>query len=414
MVGSTMSGAGAVDVPQVKEGFTYDDALGTSFKVLAACDSYRKNPETGGWTNMSDDAAFMAQQVANGLDLKVVGVVKPSPTAKSAALSQGIAYTHGLTDELMARAANSEIVKQQLADPAVDVFTGKPFATLQEEAKRGVDLASLFTVDEAGLRSAFKVDASKLGAGLDLSGFDFAGIDLGGIDIDVSGALESVDLSEVLAGAPMPNLEGILGDLESDPVLDKAQLEQVSKLSGEFVQRFATAWLRGHGDGLRPGSPDFGEKLVEQFIAYAKSDAPEGGAGLLEQVEAVAGKPVADRLDKIVRAYVQDDLAPYMATALKGVADQVSRQLADAIGSQLQAGLGRAWRPWRRSSGSALPCPSGAPSRWTARPSRTPSVSTWMPRTWRRSWRATPTRASSHTRATWRRWDTPTPPIPRP
>ena len=342
MVEGTMSGAGAVDVPQVKEGFTYDDALGTSFKVLAACDSYRKNPETGGWTNMSDDAAFMARQVANGLDLKVVGVVKPSPTAKSAALSQGIAYTHGLTDELMARAANSEIVKQQLADPAVDVFTGKPFATLQEEAKRGVDLASLFTVDEAGLRRAFKVDASKLGAGLDLSGFDFAGIDLGGIDIDVSGALESVDLSEVLAGAPMPNLEGILGDLESDPVLDKAQLEQVSKLSGEFVQRFITAWLPAHGEGLRPGAPDFGEKLVEQFLAYAKSDAPEGGAGLLEQVEAVAGKPVADRLDKIVRAYVQDDLAPYMATALKGVADRISRQLADAIGGQLQAGLGRA------------------------------------------------------------------------
>ena len=41
---------------------------------------------------------------------------------------------------------------------------------VQEEAKRGVDLASLFSVDEAALRAAFKVDTSKLGAGLDLSG----------------------------------------------------------------------------------------------------------------------------------------------------------------------------------------------------------------------------------------------------
>lgn len=179
MVERTMSGSGEVHVPEVDADFTYDDALGTTFKVLAASDSYRRNAETGGWTDMSDDASFMADQVSQGLDLKIVGIVQPSPTAKSAALSQGIAYTSGLTDELMKRAANSEIVRAQLAEPEVDVFTGKPFATLQEEAKRGVDLASLFSVDEAALRAAFKVDTSKLGAGLDLSGFDFAGLDMG-------------------------------------------------------------------------------------------------------------------------------------------------------------------------------------------------------------------------------------------
>ncbi len=160
MVDSTMSGAGEVDVPKVDVDLTYEDALGTSFKVLAASDFYRKNEETGGWTDMSDDEAFMAQQVAGGLDLKIVGVVQPSPTAKSAALSQGIAYTHGLTEELMARAANSQIVQQQLGNSYVDVFTGKSFATLQEEAKGGVDLSSLFSVDESGLRAAFSVDAS--------------------------------------------------------------------------------------------------------------------------------------------------------------------------------------------------------------------------------------------------------------
>ena len=341
MVERTMSGAGEVHVPEVDADFTYDDALGTTFKVLAASDSYRRNAETGGWTDMSGDASFMAGQVEHGLDLKIVGIVQPSPTAKSAALSQGIVYTSGLTDELMKRAANSEIVRAQLAEPEVDVFTGKPFATLQEEAKRGVDLASLFSVDEAALRAAFKVDASKLGAGLDLSGFDFAGLDMGGVDIDISSALEGVDLAGVLSAAPMPDFEGILGDLASDPVLDKVQLEQVSKLSGAFVQRFLMAWLPEHGAGLRPGEPDFGEKLVEQFVAYAGSTAPEGGAALLDEVTAVAGKPVAERLDKIVRTYVSDRLAPYMATALKDVAAEVSARLATAVGAQLQEGLGR-------------------------------------------------------------------------
>ena len=341
MVERTMSGSGEVNVPEVAEDFTYDDALGTTFKVLAASDSYRRNAETGGWTDMSDDDSFMAGQVSQGLDLKIVGIVQPSPTAKSAALSQGIAYTSGLTDELMKRAANSEIVRAQLAEPEVDVFTGKPFATLQEEAKRDVDLASLFTVDSAALKSAFKIDAAKLGAGLDLSGFDFAGLDMGGVNIDISSALEGVDLADVLSGAPTPDFEGILGDLASDPVLDKAQFEQLSKLSGAFAERFLMGWLPEHGAGLRPGEPDFGEKLVEQFVAYAGSAASEGGAALLDEVAAVAGKPVAERLDDIVRTYVRDDLAPYMARALKDVAGQVSAQLAAAIGSQLQEGLSR-------------------------------------------------------------------------
>ncbi len=341
MVERTMSGAGEVDVPEVAEDFTYDDALGMTFKVLAASDSYRRNAETGGWTDMSDDASFMAGQVNQGLDLKIVGIVQPSPTAKSAALSQGIAYTGGLTDELMKRAANSQIVRAQLAEPEVDVFTGKPFATLQEEAKHGIDLASLFSVDEAGLRAAFNIDAAKLGAGFDLSGLDFAGFDMGGVDIDISGALEGVDLAGALSGAPLPDFEGILGDLASDPVLDKNQLGLVSKLSGVFVQRFITGWLPAHGTGLHPGEPDFGERLVEQFVAYSRSTEPEGGSALLDEVAAVAGKPVADRLDKIVRAYVGDRLAPYMTTALKDVADAVSAQLATAVGTQLQEGLGR-------------------------------------------------------------------------
>ena len=341
MVERTMSGAGEVHVPEVDADLTYDDALGTTFKVLAASDSYRRNAETGGWTDMSDDASFMASQVEHGLDLKIVGVVQPSPTAKSAALSQGIAYTSGLTDELMKRAANSEIVRAQLAEPEVDVFTGKPFATLQEEAKRGVDLASLFSVDEAGLRAAFKIDAAKLGAGLDLSGFDFAGLDMGGVDIDISSALEGVDLAGVLSGAPMPDFEGILGELGKDPVLDENQLKQVMDLSSEFVRQFVTKWLARPGQGLDPSSPDFGRDLVEQFIAYAKSDAPEGGAALLEQVAAIAGEPVANRLEEIVRAYVGSDFAAYVKKALDDIAAQIGGELSTAIGAQLQEGLGR-------------------------------------------------------------------------
>ena len=351
MVESSMSGTGEVEVPEADVDFTYDDALGTSFKVLSPVDSYRKNDETGGWTDMSNDADYMAEQVERGLDLRIVGVVQPSPTAKSAALSQGIAYTPELTRALMDRAADSEIVRQQLANPEVDVFTGKSFATLQEEAKRGVDLESLFTVDEAALRSAFSFDAAALSQGLDLSGFNMAGLSLPSVDIDLSGALADVDIESIIAGAPAPDLSGILGDLGSDPVLSPEELERVAELSGAYVQGFVTHLMNGGGAGLDPSAPDFGEKLLTVFAAYAQTDEARS---TLDAIADIAGKPVADRLERIARAYVSDQLAPYMAQAFTGVFEQVGESIGQAVSSQLQSGLGAAMGAFAEQLGPQL------------------------------------------------------------
>lgn len=354
MVDGTMNGAGEVDVPKVDVDFTYEDALGTGFKVLAASDFYRKNEETGGWTDMSDDEAFVAQQVASGLDLRIVGVVQPNPTAKSAALSQGIAYTRGLTEELMVRAANSQIVQQQLANPDVDVFTGKSFSTLQEEAKSGVDLSTLFSVDESGLRAAFSIDTSKLGAGLDLSGFDFSGIDMGNVNIDLSGIAGSLDIEGIVVGAPAPDISGILGDLAEDPVLDRDQMEQAATLANQFVQGFVTRWLPAHGEGLDPSADDFAVKLLAQFAAYASSADDDGGKVILDQIVQVAGQPVADRLDKITRDYIENQLAPYMQGAFEKMLGQVSSEISNAVSSQLQAGLTGAMAQMASNMGTQL------------------------------------------------------------
>ena len=78
MVSSAMSGtAGETEIAEKDVNFTYDDALALDFKVLAPSDLYRRNTETGGWTDMSSDADFVAEAVDGGLDLHVVGVVRP-------------------------------------------------------------------------------------------------------------------------------------------------------------------------------------------------------------------------------------------------------------------------------------------------------------------------------------------------
>lgn len=109
LVNSAMTADGGVETPETGTDFTYDDALSTTFKVLSPADAYRKNEETGMWTDMSGDADFMTAKVADGIDVRIVGVVRPNETANASALSPGIAYTHALTRQLMERAADSQI-----------------------------------------------------------------------------------------------------------------------------------------------------------------------------------------------------------------------------------------------------------------------------------------------------------------
>ena len=327
MVEATMTASGNVDVPDNDVTFTYEDALNKSFKVLSPSETYRANAETGGWTDMSDDAEFMAQKVADGLDLKIVGVVRPNETADSNALSAGVAYTHGLTEELMARAASSDIVRQQLADPNTDVFTGKSFDELQDEAKKGVDLGSLFSVDQAKLRSAFTFDTSKLG------GVDLSGIDMSGVSIDPAAISSSLDVSALVAGAPTPDFSPIFGDADGniDPALTADQIGQIVRLAGQLTQGFVTWWGQ-NGTTTDPSDPNFNAIVGEKFKEYLATDEAKA---ILAQISAIAGPELSDRVQQVATDYVQNQLAPYLQDFFSKFAEQVSA----SVSAQLQASM---------------------------------------------------------------------------
>ncbi len=327
MVTTAMSGtAGETDIGHEDVDFTYDDALALSFKVISPADEYRANAETGGWTDMSSDAEFMAAAVEGGLDLRVVGVVRPNESTDAKALSAGIAYTHGLTEALMERAASSKIVQQQLANPETDVFTGKSFATLQEEARKGVDLESLFSVDEARLRSAFSFDTSGLSAA-----FDPSGIDLSGVSVDLSSVASSIDVESLVAGAPSPDFSSILEEAVADPPLSLEQLEEAARLGGELTSGFVRWWGESAG-ALDPDDPAFVQGVVDLLGQYLETEEAQA---TLAQIDAVAGAPVRERVDQIVRDYVSGQLAPYLQSFMQGM----SSQIGAAISSQLQSAI---------------------------------------------------------------------------
>ena len=69
----------------------------------------------------------MEKLVQNGEDLTIVGIVQPAEGANAAMLSPGINYPAALTAHCMEQAAASPIVRDQLADAGVNVFTGDRF-----------------------------------------------------------------------------------------------------------------------------------------------------------------------------------------------------------------------------------------------------------------------------------------------
>lgn len=328
LVNSAMTADGGVETPETGADFTYDDALSTTFKVLSPADAYRKNEETGMWTDMSGDADFMTAKVANGIDVHIVGVVRPNETANASALSPGIAYTHALTRQLMERAADSQIVQEQLAHPETDVFTGKTFDELQGEAKQGVDLGSMFSVDEAALKSAFSFDASAL-SGAAGDGIDLSGVDLSGLDIDLSGVGKDIDFGDIMAKAPAPDFSGIFDGLELTP----EQMQQVGTLANQLFESFLQS------DQFRALSPDDlkdASKLAAAFSAYLESDT--AAQQILAQLKALGGDALAERLQQAMTDYVQKQLAPYLQQAMDQVMKSISDQIAATVSAQLRAG----------------------------------------------------------------------------
>ena len=108
--------------------YQYRDFIGKTFKAVVNTNRFVK--ENNQWMNKIDDEAYMKTQIENGLELKIVGVLRQKEGTSSGVNSPsgGVAYTSALIDYTSEQIQNSDIVKEQEANPTINVFTGKEFA----------------------------------------------------------------------------------------------------------------------------------------------------------------------------------------------------------------------------------------------------------------------------------------------
>lgn len=137
MMASVMAGE-SFDLDTGDLSFSYDDLMGMEFSMLTAPEFYQKNDD-GTWTDMRSDSEYMEQAAENGLKLKVVGILKPDADSLiSSTNSGGIGYTHALTEYMINKVNDSELVKAQKENPDVDVFTGIEFPKADEEEDKAM------------------------------------------------------------------------------------------------------------------------------------------------------------------------------------------------------------------------------------------------------------------------------------
>ena len=108
--------------------YTTDELLNLSFKLLLNTDYYEKS--NGIWINKSSDETYMKKKLKEAEEIKIVGIIKANEESVSTSSSPGmVGYTHELMEHLINKINEEPIVKDQLANPEINVFTGREFTT---------------------------------------------------------------------------------------------------------------------------------------------------------------------------------------------------------------------------------------------------------------------------------------------
>ena len=300
-----------VDVPTDFKTYRYSDFIGIQFKLVNAADRYLRDDDHNAWVDKSDDKDFMKNLVASSETLTVVGVVQPKEDASASMLSSGIAYPAALTQHVIAAAADSQMVQDQLASPSINVMNGEPFGT---EDASAFDMSSLFRIDTDMLKSAFQFDTSKLN-------FDLSGA----FDLDNG----SVDLGSLLA----PDDFQLDLDLTETPDLDMSTLTDLFanmdlSVSEDKMQELAQKVLVGYKDYV------IGNGILNlnkiSFSQYLKSDA----------FKTLMNDAMGELFDQdALQTQFSEAMQTAMSTLMESYSSQISETLQAQLGSAMQTAM---------------------------------------------------------------------------
>ena len=337
-----------VDTPDNLGSYSYDDILGTTFKLINNTDRYEYDEEYKVWRDKTDNTEYMKNLVQNGEDLKIVGIVQPKEGATSTMLSTGICYPASLTNHVMEISANSKIVQDQLANPEINVITGKRFDDTDDG--NAFDMNSLIEVDTNAIQSAFKIDQSKIKVDfgnlnnilsqntlptLDLNDilsnikFSMTADDMKNLMDDLLKGYETYiqDHPEVNLGEVGKQLTEYLQSKEVSELLNK-KIQEIIKENGsltitqEQLQSIMTELLSGYEKYVEDNELVSVEDLKKYLIEYLDSDE--------------AKNIIANNISEIIKSQnidtqISSIMEKYMQTAISSLSESLQKEVQSSI-----------------------------------------------------------------------------------
>lgn len=278
--------------------YSYETLMSPQFKVINPSDSYQYDEEYQIWVDHSKDVTYMQNLIAEGVNLNIVGIVKPNPDATISTLSTGINYTQDLTQYLMDEASDSKVVQDQLANPTINVLTGKSFVEENEDTNSKFNFSDLISIDEKGIMNAFAMDTSK--ANIDFS-------KLG-------------DLSLEISPSEMPALNLDIADIT------KSIAEQVDIPSEQLMSVIRFVSLEFITEEISNGITD-PEQISADLAAYlARSDVQE-----------MINNQVAQIINpSLIENQINDSIQKYIGTAMQTYITQMGSVIQTQIENQSQ------------------------------------------------------------------------------
>lgn len=274
----------SVEIPDNSNSYSYKDILGIEFKLVNAADYYQYDSNYNVYKDKKDDQNYMKNLIENGENIKIVGIVQPKDSANATMLQSGIGYPAALTTHVIKQAASSEIIKKQLDNPNIDVFTGKDF---NDRNKNQLDLNSLFTVDEEILKSAFTFDQSKL-------------------------SMEDLDLSQIkLDSSILPTID--VNNIFSDMKIN---------ISQDNIESFTKAIITQFQEYLKENELMDPTKINEYFRAFLQTEQAQK-LFQNEMVKIIQTSGLTEQFEN----QLQIVMAQYTDTISKSLQQQISMQM---------------------------------------------------------------------------------------
>ncbi len=244
--------------------FSYEEICSMEFRTILSADSYAHDKATDTFIDMRETQAGLKLLYANGLSLKVSGIIRPSEDAVSTMLSGGIGYTHKLTEYAIEKSKESAAITAQLASEDRDIFTGLPFRENTSNLT-GAEKTNEFTKYIASLNDEKKAELYvKIKGTLSKEAIDAA------VNAEISG--KSIDEMKVVLTQILSQYMG-MSEADTKEYLDMMKDEDVIALyTQSFIEQLKAqaAYMASLEHGAKPVEVRIAE-LEAEMASYTEA-----------------------------------------------------------------------------------------------------------------------------------------------